>query len=519
MMQLYRYPQSDFDRPDVLLNTLGSFWSSTYLGNSFVEDICKLVGQQANQSNIGFLELVNSISRNNVPVFNLELWYPLQIKESEINTDSGLITTYTTGTTNKYETPAQLFYGQIPTVSNYACKKPVGLVGCNVVFNSAIKPTVEFIFSTDFWFKGNQIVFRENPFDNSSIAKRDILNAEGRIVDREITLWLYRSQWDKEYIYKQFGYALQLKLNSSENYKQFVNSVLASFNEGTSIRTQQESIAAAFGVPLVKNKEETVETVVTDSNGLKIITDKYVYAYPNSANATVSTGQKVYAGQSLTDTFEIIELNRGFNSTMNISSLALGPELLASGYYGGLVFENKNVPVVVETDDTGYTRVSWEISGFPGDVEKFWDDVHANGVAKNETLAMLLDVRENPIGQPTAASLPSEINPLAFLIDNLLRANTYVVKVKPGSKLQNRLEFVPVNQLRKIIPPQTAMLLLVELQFADEPVIMLESGTELKPGYEEQVTSFQCLTGGDDLDPTVYANELVKTKQITGRCI
>jgi hypothetical protein len=518
-MRLYTYPQSDFDRPDVLLNALGSFWSSTYLGNSFIGDISAFIGQQANQTNIRFLELINSVSSKSVPVHSLTVWCPLVVKESEINSNVGLLAKYTTGTKYKYQAPAELVYGQLPVLSNYAVARPSKLAGCSAIFNSVVKPTAEFILSVDFWLENDQIVFRENPFLKPDIAKRDILNAAGQLVDREITLWLYRSSWDRDYIYEQFGYALQLKLESGNYYKQFVNSVLSSFNEGTSIRTQQSAIAAAFGVPLVVNKQETVEAILYDTAGLKVITDAEVYSYPATAAATVTAGQIVTAGQTLTDTFEIIELNRGFQPGFNIPSLVLGPELLSAGYYGGLVFENKNVPLIVSTDEAGYTRVSWEISGFPGDVEKFWNDVHANGVAKNETLAMLLDVRENPVGQPTAASLPTVINPLAFLVDNLLRANTYIVKVKPGSKLQDRLEFVPVNQLRKIIPPQTVMLLLVELQHADEPIVMTSAGTAQQAGYEEQLSGFQCLEGSDSLSPGTYLAERVKTKQIVGRCI
>jgi hypothetical protein len=60
--------------------------------------------------------------------------------------------------------------------------------------------------------------------------------------------------------------------------------------------------------------------------------------------------------------------------------------MLGYGFFGGLVFENKDVPVTVEEDVDGYTKVSWSLGGFSLDVEKFWEDVHASGVSKNQNL-------------------------------------------------------------------------------------------------------------------------------------
>jgi hypothetical protein len=173
----------------------------------------------------------------------------------------------------------------------------------------------------------------------------------------------------------------------------------------------------------------------------------------------------------------------------------------------------------VEPDVAGYTKISWDLGGFPFDIVKFWEDVHASGVAANETLAMLLDVRPNPVGQPTAASLPTTINPLQFLTDNILRNNAYVVKVKPGSQLAGQLAFVPVDQLRKIQPPHTLMLLIVELAYADSPVIMEGPGTDLAPGYEESVSGFPIMTISESLDPATYIVEDIAGKSISGRCI
>ncbi len=217
---------------------------------------------------------------------------------------------------------------------------------------------------------------------------------------------------------------------------------------------------------------------------------------------------------------QVFELNRGAEiSPADIQALTIGTGVLAWGFWGDLTFENKQVPVIVESDTAGRTKVSWALGGFPFDVENFWDEVHAAGVQKGQTLANLLDTRENPVGQPTAGMLPTTINPFQFLTNNLLRNNAYLVKVRPGSELTDRLDFMPVEQLRKIQPPHTLMLLIVELVHRDSPVIMENPGTETDPGYVETLSGFPCMVNSDDMDPAVYVAERVRTSVIGGRCV
>ena len=519
-MATYRYPQNDFDRPDLLLNLLGSYWATTYQGNGLVGDLTYSAAQLAQQTYLQLMELINSVSRYNVPIYHQDNWYGLRILESKVNNDPALLAKYTTPSDNKYLSPATLNYGIAPAQTYYSIAKPKNLVETKVIFNRLTTPTVELIQGIDFWITAELIVFRKNPFDNSLIAKKDILNQTGQVVDRELVLWVYRGKWDWQYVYEQFGYALNLQLKSSEGYKQFINAIFDAFCQGTSIRTQQLALAAAFGVPLTVETTETVEYVVKDSRQLNIITDQHVYQFPLTATAIVSVGDVVEAGSFLTDTFQIFELNRGQALSQNqVQALTVGSGVLAWGFWGDITFENTTTAVVVEPNVDGYTKISWSLGGFPFDVDKFWDDVHAAGVAKGQTLAMLLDQRPNPVGQPTAAALPSTINPLSFLVSNVLRNNAIVVKVKPGSQLENELEFVPADQLRKIQPPHTIMFVIVELGYSDAPVIMENPGTEISPGYQETLSGFPCMVISESMEPTTYVTERLRLTQIGGRCI
>jgi hypothetical protein len=519
-MALYRYPQNDFDKANALLNVLGSFWATTYQGNSLVEELTKVTGQLAQQTYSQLLELINSVSRFNVPLYHQDNWYGIQIKESEINTDPTLLAKYRTPSPYIYSTPSELSYGVTQNAPYYSISKPKDLTDVKLIFNRLVDPSVQLTQGIDFWLEASVIVFRVNPFTNPLIARRDVLNNTGKIIDREMVLWLYRGKWDWDYVYEQFGYALQLRLQSSEGYKQFINAIFDAFCQGTAIRTQQLALAAAFGVPLTVETTETVETIIKDADKLNVITDQHVYQFPLTANPIVVVGQVVKAGAALTDLLQVFELNRGTPlSPTDVSALTVGSGVLAWGYWGDITFENKQTPTIVELNVDGYTKISWDLGGFPFDLEKFWEDVHAAGVAKGQTLAMLLDVRPNPIGQPTAASLPTSINPLQFLTDNLLRNNAYIVKVKPGSQLTNQLKFVPVAQLRSIQPPQSLMILIVELGYADAPVIMENPGTALAPGYEETFAGFPCMVIAETMNPSTYISERVRLSTIGGRCV
>ena len=112
-MATFKYPQNDFDSPDKLLSLLGSFWATTYLGNNFVQDIAAVTASMAQQTHLQMLELVASVSRFNIPIFHQDNWYPLTVLESEINTDEGLISKYTTPSANVYKSIDPLNYGEI----------------------------------------------------------------------------------------------------------------------------------------------------------------------------------------------------------------------------------------------------------------------------------------------------------------------------------------------------------------------------------------------------------------------
>lgn len=516
VLKPYTYPASDYDLPQRLLHAVGSFWSDTFDGNDLVASLLHSRAQLDAQAHLDLLELVASISRFTVPIFHKKNWFPLTLKASEMNLtplnslrygDAG--ETYNEGTENVYG-------GQKRSV--YFCwTLPTELKDFQLILNRITLASLTLTRGVDFFVEGNVIAFVKNPFESELVTKLEMFEGN-TVVDREITLWIYCGQFDFETIYKQFGYVLSTRLASSEAYRDFLNAIFDGLVEGTTVRNVEAALSAICDVPLVREAEETVQHILTDSRSLWVVTDKHAYGFALGSTAVVSVGEVVKRGQRLTDTLTVYEFNRGeVPDPAEVRALSVGRGVLAAGYHQDIVFENKTVPLQVTTDG-GYTRIEFEVQGLPGDVAKFWDDLHANGVAADQTLAMLLDKRTNKVGQPTAMNLPSTINPLEFLCQNVFRNNLYLVRVRTGLLGPNALGLHNGRLLRKLVPAHTTMILLTQLEVSGDEITMDGPGDEYRAGYEEDVKVFLGLTATDEMDPADYIDERVRAFQIQGRC-
>ena len=517
-MAEYVYPARDIDRPDLLLSYLGSHWASVYRGQRQIRAIAKNRGRAANQTAINLQEAVDAVSRFTVPIYHTDHWYRLVLAESDLNSAQVATPKYGasfvygtdpfTGVQIKYGTPQNL-YSAFPL--------PSGIKDTGFIFNRLTSPSLSLVKNLDYLLADGVITFRENPFNNPLISTREVYK-DGAVVDREIVLWLFRAQIDGQDIYNQHGYVINLQLDSSSLYRDLVNGIRDAVSEGAASRQLEDAIAAITDTPIVRNASEVVEYILKDERHLLVITDLEVYKYPHNAMAIVSVGDTVTAGNQLVDTVEFIEFHDG-TVPSDLVSLVMGHGFLPGGYLGGISWPNKTVSLVVDTSGI-FTRVEWELGGFPGDLEKFWDDFHANGVLNPPTLAQLLDVRANPVGEPGAASLPATVNPLEFLVQNVLRNHAFIVRIKHTRLGKNALSLANFRHLRRIIPPHTHMIVVVELAVDDETITMEAPGTETAPGFEEAPVLGP---GLEPIDETIDGSTLITgtptLKYTEGYCV
>lgn len=508
------YPTSDLDRADTILSFLGSLWATSYQGQHQVADLINAKTSLERQTQLDLLELVASTSRFEIPLFHTDNWYQLRLAESGLNTGTSALPKYGDGF--NYE-PGSIFYDTPIAQTLNIWDLDEDLVEVPMLLNRISEASLTLTDGTDYVVEDNAIKFRENPFDNPLIAKRDIIDSEGNIVDRELSLWVYRGQWDFDLVYRQFGYVLQLHMESDQNYKDLINAVMDALVEGSAVDHLEQIMSAVTGIPLTKEDGEVVERVISESGRNLVITSKHVYQFSTSATITVSVGDTVNAGDPLSDGLLFYDMGRGDTPPVDkIPGLTTGRGFLAEGYFGDLTWQNADVTLNREDVD-GRVKVSWELGGWPGDVEKFFDDLHAKGLADGTTLAQLLDTRPNPSGEPPLGALPATINPVQFLSENVLRNNGLVTVIQIDEGV-NGVGLEAARILRKVIPPHVLLLLVVTVPYTEDPITMEGAGSDTAPGYEESTISYSAGATSETIDGLTSVSETVTVRNIRGRC-
>lgn len=523
-MAQYTFPASILDRPRNLLAVLGSFWTRTYREQGQLTSFARAVALQHAQLYQNLAEAAACVSRAKIPLFHQENWYLLTLKQSETNTTEASLARY--GDDGLVYAEGDLLYGVPPAAVEYTFAAPALLRRAPAIMNRLTEPSVVLHDTTDYVLDAARgaITFRNDPFANELLPRRPVYE-NGEVVDYELDLWVFRGEFDWAYAYEHFGYQLGLQMQSSQGYKDLLNALFDMLVLGASDRGLEAAFSAMTGVPLVLELEERVEFVARSCEAVTIVTDRHAYKFHPNAVPLVAVDDVVRAGDPLVDTLQFYELNRGITPA-DLPGLAIGPGLLANCYLSDLVFENRDVTLDVdELHGSGYTYVSFALGGAPADVTKFFDDMHAKGIddarrrddpcddpaKRHGTLAHLLDMRAQPTTEPKARHLPATINPLEFLITNVLRNNAFIVRVKAAAMGRFRLGLYNVRHLRRLLPPHAAMILVVELEASPERISHLS--------VSEALSHLTATNPLQDVVPESLVTERpVGLRQISVRC-
>jgi hypothetical protein len=498
----YTYPEGPLD-PDTLLGLIGTFWTASYNASDQARAVLRsrLELEEANRQALS--ELLASESRFTAPVYAIEPWLTVTLRQSEMVLTPGVYDgTYAFDAGLLFDGPAAAPLPSYPA--------PAGLASAPLLCNRLTDPSLVWVEGVDYVVTGGRFVFRTDPFSSPLIA----IAADGD--DHVAGLWGFRARRDEAHVYRLFGSAALLtQAPSSPAYRDLVNSVFDAAVTGTTITSLQNFLAAATGVPYARGNE-TVQDVFVDARGLCVVTDANAYRFNAAATSLVSPGSSVRAGDPLVDSVLIDEFNAGAVPA-GLAALATGRGVLAEGYFADLVFQDKDVPLTVTYDSAGRAKVSFPLGGSPDDVARFFDDTHALGVANGVTLAHLLDVRTNPVGEPGPASLPATVNPLRFLCSNVLRANAVLVRLKPPGVDPAAPGLRFLGALRGLVPPQTLLVVLVELAASDAPITMDGPGGTTAPGGTERLQPF---AAGSFTEHATTASVRERVKLVSGgRCL
>jgi hypothetical protein len=481
-------------RGEKLLNMLGNFWSNLYGGWNQLASVIHAKNQVELQAYQDLLEAIQCLSRIEIPLYHKKYWSLLTIKQSE--QQPGKLLKYGDDAQfgNNQNNNGVIYKFGVSPYRTYDWLIDSRLAKCFTITDQITKPNVIFTYNNDYILEDGTIRFRDNPFSNNSISKKPIFDETGSVVDYEIHLWLFMAEYDLEYLYEQFGYALDVYLSSSENYKKILNSIWDSVIVGESLENLEVFLSALTDTPLIISNTETVTDIYATSVDRLIVTDKSLYRVPLDATLIVSVGDILKKGNRITDAFTI-HRPYGINITeSDIQAVSVGKGLLIGNFTSDLSFLNKTVDLDVTIDSNDRTRVEFEIGGLYSDIKLFWDTVHSNGTAEDAiSLAQLLDSRYPPAQSPdpTAVNLPLTINPLEFLVKNVLRNNALIVQFNVGSFGPDSIGTTNPALFRRIVPPQATIIIINQLQFEDI-VTMSGIGNSSTTGYTE------------DLDPTAF---------------
>lgn len=485
---------TQLDDKGQILRLLGGFWEEVYTGNDYLAEALKGRCNLTKQTFERLQEAIDCRSRLDIPVFRKEYWLELTMKKSVI---AGLANNY--GEESYYGTTAAS-YGRRSSGFSFFYPLPEEIVDCPIITNRISSPSTVLFRNLDFYIDSanHRLFFAENPFNNDSFAHQ---TTEG---DEEIVLWLQLPRIDKEYLYSHFGYVIGLWAKSSQPYKDLLNNVYDSMVLGTSMGKTLDGIAATTGIPLAKGNE-TVEDITYDRNNLLVITNKNVYKFNKNSQAVVSIGDSLRVDQEMTDGILVHEFNRG-EVPESLKGLNLSKRYMGIQYIGDIGFNNEEVPVDFEYDSNGKAKMSFYLGGHPFDVEAFWDDTHKRGLAMAMTLADAFDNRPVKYGEPGPTNVPSVINPLKFLAENVLRNGAFLVKIKAGSVRPGFAGIENITYLRNLIPPHTTMFLLIDLQDIEEEVLQADyEDTEEIGSFTGMGTTFETEITTTDVSDTIVA--------------
>jgi hypothetical protein len=444
------YPVDRFDTVSLLTTTVPDFWLSIYDGRSLIEDLlraCVVIDRQVDQRAD---ELYASISRTECPVTNFWRWFPVVLAESEmvigryLDFGDGALYGPQPGDGTTYAYGAR-------TGHAVAFPLPTGLLNASLLTNALTNPTIALTIGSGFEVDvaNGILVMIGNPFEDPQFTSYE---EDGQ---RFIRMFLGDAEFDPRYIQRVWGAVSGGEGPSTANYKQLVNATLDASVQGSTYHDVLNALVAITDIPLAVGGE-TVEIITADADGTIIITDLNVYRFDSSSLVSVSVGDVLVAGQSMTDGLIVSRLNGRLPS--DVTEVTLDSGFLWDGIAGDLTFANSEQSITVTTNVSGFTKITFPLTGASADVTAFFTEMHARGVAAGKTLANWLDIRETPVGQPSAFNLPITINPATMLVENAIRNNLISARINESRLGPNNLGLAALSWLRHIISPHTGLL-------------------------------------------------------------
>lgn len=248
----------DFHLKNKLLALLGNLWSKNYAQPANLTTAeCNL--DLFEQERIDLQEMLACVNRHKIPLWHNELWVPLHIQEGR------------------------------------TAELPANLVALPLLTNRITSPSLVWHAGIDYELQRSnektEIVFKLSPFDEA------LLPSIGEIGAREVFLWGYAGKFDFQYLFEHLGIILDLKLPTSQQYKDTLNIICDILSFGTSLGRLEALLNVVLGVPVAQTDGEAVEGLYFDRRGPFVATSQNIYRLPENATDAIVRGRRLVRGE------------------------------------------------------------------------------------------------------------------------------------------------------------------------------------------------------------------------------
>jgi len=361
------YPATIYDDGAALLRRLGSFWYRLFADYDVLEAYCASTLRVAEQTYLNYLEALNALALDTTPVWHTEQWSLLTIRESQLTAQPILY-----GAGLPYGRSGLTYGGSYSGLS-----LPVDFTNAPIIVDKIIDPDVTWCRDTHYTIDNGRITFLTDPFKESAFARRTSVAAD-KSDEQVLGMWVCQAEYDWQYVWKHWGYAFGVHMESGEAYRTVLSALLDAYAGTPTLAALETMVAAITGVPLIRSASETVEAVYTREDRKQLVTDKHVYDVALTATPAGSPGDTLTGGTPVSDAISVIEPRPG--EAIDIPGIALDNGFVSQQLVGSLFHVNEDRPLeYIGVDADGYAEVRYSLAGFPGDTEMFWSTVHTNG--------------------------------------------------------------------------------------------------------------------------------------------
>jgi hypothetical protein len=449
------------------------------------------------QQQYDLMQVLRQYSVKEIDLFSKVKWKPIQIKKSEFNKAPFIF--QEAGAVFGKQPSSDPFYAdslfrfgypkETDGKSIFSFAPNFKLSKFGAIANRVISPSLLLLPGVNIAINNDVLYFNVDLFDNEYVPKAAILNDIGEPVvytdlegkkheDQLIVLWMYLAEIDEQALYKNFGVLFDVKLNTSQSYKDLLAALMNLSVEGGTISALAQAFAAISNAPMIIESAEIVEDIYELDAYKYLITDKNTYRIKSEQEfiPEISLGDSLESGKILIDSIKIVDTvlsQNWWNKEIKANKLAFPSYVFAANIKYQLFFEN-DIRLVTyygnPAEASSTYKINFPVLGRPREVKAF-----QNYINKPENKLELV----NKLGLQLNKGMP--INPMEYAFVNMFKNNTLLLKVDFYTEKQLNDFFLYLPLFIPYIPAHMHLLVYATLKLNVDVISNLNNGLRI-PG-------------------------------------